>query len=738
MAKETRYRIVKTFDEVKKVVEYCKKTGYASIDFETKAKGPKGPSISKEDKVPTGPQHKEDEPTLLGITFQTGSCYLIPLFHADSPFSREETLNILRYVGKHIVSNVNIIKICWNLKFEFKWFHRYGYTFMGYCIDGMLAKYLLEEEPPNDLKSIVARYFPQFANYEDHVRNLKIKYRGWEHIPIKDLAPYCAIDCDLTLRLALFLEKKVIKTGFYSLFRNMCMMQVKVLGESEMMGLPIDVKYLKGIIKTQGVAIKKNLRKLKGHSKIRTFQNWRLKNHIKKLIKTCKDEIAKLRKDPKDKSRMIANREAKISQYIAGQLITKKEVLGEVNFNSPNQLVDLLYYSEGGFNFKIIKYTKDKETKQPTDRPSTDEEVLLLLQLKDKSGFIKALLSHREMTKLYSTYMVGIEHQVSSRNTLHGEFWIHGTVTGRLSSRNPNLQNIPRDTTSSLIKTMFIPPKDHLLLEVDYGQAELRVVAELAGDKAMIEIFQKNYNIHVATAAKINNKFDEYERINQILSEPNHKDNLYWEKQKKRGKVLNFSILYLQSDAMTAAQMGVSEKEAARFKEDWFNAFPSIKQWMKDQERFVKEHGYVMNMFGRKRRLPDIWDSSRGTQNKAIRDSINAPIQGTSSDFTQFASIIIRERRQRGELIWSDDPKYQYQAYTVHDSMGLFVMPKYIHKVVPIISDICSNPDTLKYFNFEMEKVKMKVSPEVGKTWGGLVKYNPWENYSKLLENVKA
>lgn len=733
MAQRTKYRIIKSFDQLKKVVEYCKQTGVASIDFETKATGPRGPSISKNDKNPTGPAHKEDEPTVLGITYQIGSGYLLPLFHKDSPFSRNEALSMVQYVGRHVCENINITKFCWNLKFEYKWFHRYGSTMRGFLNDGMLLKYMLEETPPSDLKSIVARYFPEFANYEDEVNKLKSKYGGWEHIPIKNLAPYCITDCDLTLRLSLFLERKVIAKGFYSLYRNMCMMQTRVLAESEMMGLPIDTEYLDSIIKTQGAKIRTNLRKLTHHQKIRLFQKWRIEQHTRKLIVDCQAEIKELRADKtRDTSRMIKNREEKISRYIAGELRTKKEVVGDVNFNSQPQLVNLLFYSPGGFNFKVVKYTKDKYTKQPTENPSTDEEALLVYKRKDKSGFIEALLSHREMSKLYSTYMVGIKHQVSSKKTLHGSFLIHGTVTGRLSSKAPNLQNIPRDTTSSLIKTMFITPPGHVLLEVDYGQAELRVVAELANDKAMIEIFAKNYNIHVATAAKINGKFHEYEKIKAIIADPKHPDSLYWEKQKKRGKVLNFSILYLQSDAMTADQMGVSEKEAAKFKAAWFEQFPAIKEWMSDQEEFVRMNGYVMNMFGRKRRLPDIWDPKKGTQNKAIRDAINAPIQGTSSDFTQFASVILREKRIRGDIKWTDDQRYIYQAYTVHDSLGFFVQPQYLQTCIPIISDVCSNPDTLKYFGFEMKKVKMKVSPEVGKTWGGLQEYNPKVDYSKI------
>jgi|SRR6478609_1657096 len=735
MSKFSRFRKVTTFEEVKKVVEFCKQTGYASIDFETRATGPLGPSIG-EDKNPTGPHHKEDAPTLIGISFQPGSGFGIPLFHKESPFSPKECLQILHYIGKELCENINVIKVCWNLKFEYKWFLRYGHTMQGLLLDGMLMKYLLEEVPPNDLKSMAERYYPDFADYEDEVKKAVVKYKGWGNIPMDLLLPYCVTDCDITLRLVLLFEPKVIKNGFYNLFRNMCMMQVRVLAESEMMGLPIDVEYLDELIVTQGKRIEVNLRRLMKHSKVRNFQRWRVKQKVKKLIKETSIEIEEIKKDKtkRNPERLIKSRQEKISRYIAGQLLTKKEVVGDFNLNSPDQVVDFLYVAPGGLRLPVIEYTKDKQTKQPTNRPSTAEETLLKLKKKDKSGFLTGLLNHREMSKLYSTYMVGIRRNLTSEKyTLHGEFRIHGTVTGRLSSRNPNLQNLPRTITSSLIKRMFIPPPGHLLVEVDYGQAELRVVAELANDTAMIEIFQKNYNVHVATGAKINHKFQDYDKIKAILSDDTHPDHTFWEKQKKRGKVLNFSILYLQSDKMTAEQMGVSEREAAKFKQEWFGAFPRIKEWMDEQEERLMEDGYVMNMFGRKRRLPDIWDNSKGKRNAAIREAINSPIQGASSDFTQFASINIRERALRGDMIWTEDIKYLKQAYTVHDSLGFFVQPKYIHTVVPIINKICSDPETLKYFNFKMHKVQMKVSPEVGVTWGALKDYNKDEDYTKLL-----
>lgn len=738
--KNTRYIICTKKSQVLELIRCCLITRYASLDFETKAEGPYGVSLDDDEdkKLPCGPQYKEDAPTVIGISYQPGITYVIPLDHHESPF-KGHTKGILRLLSRQIFENRSVIKVGYNLKFELRWLIRYGCTFKGIVLDVMLAKYLLDEERPNDLKSLVSNKIPEYSGYEDEVRNLRKQYRTWALIPLEKLSPYNAIDCDLTLRLLFQLEPKLIAGGFYNLFRNMCNMQTRVLAESEAMGMNVDRKYLRNLCETTKNEIDKYLHILLAHHKIKGFQRWRLKEKAKKLIKEVQAEIKEIlvdeNKNDAQKQRLINARNQKVSRYIAGELITKKEKVDDFNMNSPNQLVDFIYLSPAGLDMPIVKYTKNKETKQDTDRPSTDEEALEQLIFKDKSGFIKQLMAYRTITKLYSTYMVGMEYRMTPNDRIHGSFLIHGTVTGRLSSKNPNLQNIPRDTTSSQIKRMFICPPGHVLLECDYGQAELRVVAELSGDKAMLDIFNKGYNVHVATACKMNKCFDEYDKVKAILKDPKHPEFTHWEKEKKKGKTLNFSILYMQSDKETAKQMTfefgyeVTMDEAAAFKLDWFDEFPGIKKWIKNQAVMVKRDGYVKNMFGRKRRLPDINSTMTGKINKAIRDAVNAPVQGASSDFTQLATIELRRDILRGDLIMTDYVEYLPQAYTVHDSIGFYIQPKYIHEAVPKVLELMHRGMTQKYFGFEMEKCMMKASPEIGMHWGDLKEYDPKKDY---------
>lgn len=730
----SKLRIVKSSRDIDKLIEYVKQTKYCSLDFET-----------------TGTEFYEEQvvPTILGISFQPGSAYIIPLAHKESKF-RHKYKRILYKIGKAIMEDYDIVKIAWNGKFEYKWFLRYGIEIKGRFFDGMLAKYLLDEERPMGLKEFVRKIFPSFAGYEEEVKKI-----GFNKMGLKDLAKYCGIDCDVTLRAMMYMEPKLIKLGFYPLFRNLLMMGVRVLAESEFNGVRINREYLSSLmVKYEGLIADEESKLYKNPRLVR-YDNSSRKQVNNLMIATLQQEIADISKgESKQKARMISSRKDKINQIIAGKFrgkVGKLKSYESLNLNSPIQLADLLFLNSKGFKFKIVKYTVNKKTKKPTTTPSTDESVLMELKDKDGSGLIDQLLKYRELTKLYSTYIKGINEIVSSQGRVHASFQLHGTVTGRLSCVEPNLQNIPRDTTASDIKKMFLPEENQLLLEVDYGQAELRVLAEMAADKAMIEIFDRGFNIHLATACKQHFKsLDNYNFVKSMVSKaesksgeelerPENKELLFWAKQKKKAKTINFGIVYGQGDPKLAEGMGVPVEEATEFRIGWFKAFPQAVEEIERLQKMAQTKGYVLNMFGRKRRLPDAmfrdkWEAKRynmmGKFLEALRQAVNAPIQGTASDFGLLSQIVIRKYKKLGWL-----PRNLVQLYTVHDSIGYSIMPKYIHYSVPIIVKICDNPETLKYFGFELQHVKMKVSQEVGLNWGEIKAYDNWKNYQKILEN---
>ena len=728
------YKIIKNEKELDRLIKYCKKTGYASVDFETNAL----------------PFHSSlGYPTILGVSFQPGSGWIIPLGHFDSIF-KDDYVRILKKFGKEIIENPHILKIAQNIKFEMQWFKKYGINMRGRLFDTMLAKYLLDEERPHGLKDQVNRFLPEYGGYESYEgSNLP-----WDKKPLLGLSQYCAMDCDLTMRLMFFYEQKLINNNFYSLFRNMLMMGCRVLFESEYEGMKIDVPYLTDLVARKTIEIDNNLLLLNDHPAVKRFDAARLRRVKKKMITDLQEEILNIRglvdeklqecgtereaeyfKFKNQKTRTIKNREDKIGKYIAGEFTTKKEIesLSPFNFNSTNQLRELLFMDRKGFRFDIVKYTVDKKTKKDTDKASTDGDTLEILSSVDESGFIKQLMEHRGMIKLYSTYMVGMLERTSEAGYVHGKFNLHGTVTGRLSSSEPNLQNIPRDTTSSDIKTMFIPPKGNVIMQLDYSQAELRVLAAQANETAMLDAFNAGSDIHTATACK---KYEaDYDQVADILADGNHPEYTTWKIRRKQAKTINFGIVYGQGAGLLAESLSepeqgmiVSKKDAQGFLDDFAKDFPRITKHIINQHKLAHKQAFVRNVFGRKRRLPEIDSRDSFKRSQAERQSVNAPIQGAASDYTLFSSILIRHEKIMGKL-----PMELRQIATVHDSLIFYVPPHHLKGIVPKLYNICRNPGTMKWFGFQITSVEMKVDFEVGEDWGQLKDYNNTRDYKDIL-----
>jgi DNA polymerase I len=702
--------IITKRSQLKKLIRHCKQTGYCCFDFET-----------------TGLEYYKEEnyPTVLSVSFQPGSSWVIPLGHFDSPF-KDHYEEILKEFGKAVLENINITKIAWNLSFELKWCYRYNIFPKGRLFDAMLAKYLLDETRPNDLKSMVTRFLPEFSQYENEIENL-VKKHGWAGVPLEELCTYAALDSDLEFRLYLMFEKRLIEKGLYTLFRNLLMMAVRVLSESEYRGFRINKARLLELKKEYQVKIDDCEDKLRYNPRFYKYEQNRLKRVKKDYIKSLKEEMESLDPD----SRPYKNRESKISMISLGNFTTQKEVemMAPFNFGSPHQLKDLLFLSKKGFGFDIVKYTED-EYGNETDNPSTAEDVLLELKKIDKSGFINQLLEYRGLLHIRNNFIDGFikkEHE----ERLHGSYLLHGTVSGRLSSRGPNMQQIPRITTNPDIKPLFIPSPGKVIMQVDYSQAELRVMAAMAQEKEMLRWFKEGRDIHLASACKKHN-FD-YDKAKAILKDIEHPDNTLWVKQRKQAKTINFGIIYGQhanhlSESLSTDDYRVTKEEAQLFLDDFFRDFPRVRNFINKQHRLAKTNGYVVSPFGRKRRLPEIESINWSKKAEAQRQSVNAVIQGCASDYTQFSSILIWEEIQKGNL-----PISLKQLATVHDSLIYECYPEDIHKVIPIMRAICEDPQTKQWFGFKLRGITMAVDFEIGNNWGSLSNYEIDKDYSSLV-----
>ena len=393
-------------------------------------------------------------------------------------------------------------------------------------------------------------------------------------------------------------------------------------------------------------------------------------------------------------------------------------------------MVDLLYNSNHGFKFPVIAYTVDKH-KKPTNNPSTAEDTLIKLKEHDKSGFIDTLLDLRGVQTINSTFIVGLGDLVQNDGGVHPTFLIHGTVSGRLSSRNPNGQNIPKTMVNPDVKLQFIPPKNQLFLSYDYSQAELRILAHLANESTMLEWFRTGKDIHLASACK--KYHEDYNEIIKIYQDEQHPEYKLWKKRRKESKTINFGIVYEQSagklaESLSTPEEPVSKEEGQQFLDEFFQTFPKIKRFIDRQHKFMEKHGYCVSLFGRRRRCPKVYSENYGEYLEALRQSTNAPVQSAASDMALFASVIVYGKVKKGEL-----PPMK-EVNTVHDSVYQFILPKYITPdTIYNIWDICRNPSTKEYFGFSIDDVDMSMDFTIGRNMAEELPYIPGYDYNKLL-----
>lgn len=612
---QTRYVIIKNKRMLKKVINLCKYTGYASVDYET-------------DGSPI--YNKSFKPTILSVSWMPGFGASIPLDHFETKNYTSPGWNwkkMLRKFGEEVIENYDIVKVAWNWKFDDQINQKYQIFYRGTCLDGMLAKYLLNEEKPNDLKSMVRRYLPEYGNYEKQDAFDKIP---WDQKELDPLCHYGCQDTDYTLRLMIFFEKKLIDLGLYSTFRNLIMSASRVLTSVEKNGLYLDREFNNQLLETYKPKIDAARQAIYALPRVKKFEKKYNQEKIDKYIQSIESELEELDyNDPKDK-RKIASREQKISNIKAGIFTTKKEqeLIRPINLGSPIDLPALMY-SEDGFHFDVIK---DNES----GKPSTDEETLTNLRLtikkpdSPKAIFLDKLLELRGLEKMYTGFIKGWSNEVQDDSRLHGRFNIHGTTSGRLSSSSPNAQQIPKTSVDPNIKLQLKAPKGTLYIASDFSQAELRIMAHLSGDETYLNAFNSGQDPHLAIAAT---KYHiPYEEALKIYEDENHPDHKIWKVRRKQAKQIAFGLIYGIGAKLLAVKLSdpksgiiVTPEEAQKEMDIFFSQHPKLKTFLKKQEKFLRKNGYLVSLFGRKRRLPQIYSSDRGEEAYALRLALNFP-----------------------------------------------------------------------------------------------------------------
>lgn len=322
-----------------------------------------------------------------------------------------------------------------------------------------------------------------------------------------------------------------------------------------------------------------------------------------------------------------------LSDYMKEKLAETEDFIYQLagepfNINSPKQVAEVLYDKLG------IKSKKRKR--------STSAEILE--ELADEYEICEYILQHRKFSKLRSTYTEALPALISKRDgRLHTTYNQAATVTGRLSSSNPNLQNIPiRSEDGSKIRAAFCPQdkENYVILSADYSQIELRLLAHIAQDEHLIEAFNNNVDVHTLTASKV---FDVPQ--SEVTKE-----------MRRKAKAVNFGIVYGQSKYGLARALGISNNQAGEFMDKYFDSYPKIRQYMAEKTDFVREHGYVETLMGRRRYLSaELSSSNYQIREFAERAAINQPLQGTAADLIKAAMIEtdkrMTERKMKSKMV---------------------------------------------------------------------------------------
>jgi len=511
---------------------------------------------------------------LVGISVcaQVGEAYYIPCGHQTN----EQQLAIQEIIEtlKPIFEDEKYTKYLHNTKFDQLVLHAHGLQLKGVGFDSFIAaKLLLKEWQSAGLKQLSLYFFDEpMLSYEDVVKDNK--YKNFSQVPLELATRYAAADAHQTFKVTQHLQHHFTDKKLRSLYQEIDHPLAQLLFEMEVEGMYLDTKVLK-----------------------------HLNTKVIKELNTVDQQIHAL----------------------------LGSISGSINFNSPKQIEQLLFYQLG-----LPRQKKNIKSK----RYSTDHEVLSKLS---KLHPVPALIiRYRELYKLKSTYIDALPTYINPKTgKIHTTFSQTSTATGRLSSSNPNLQNIPTDSDGYgiEIRAAFKPQKDYIFLSADYSQIELRVMAHLTQEQRLIEAFLDNRDIHTETAAHL---FD-------VSLEKTSPD------QRQIGKRINFSILYGLTPYGLSRELDIPIKDAKYYIEKYFEQYPAVPIWIEKTIKQVKETGYVETEWGRRRYMPGIYERNKVLYEEARRVVINTRVQGTAAEIMKLGMLrldnVLKEKSLDAKIV---------------------------------------------------------------------------------------
>lgn len=683
-AAPTYYQTVDTVEGFLELIKYLKEHDLIALDTET-----------------TSWDFLNDQLLCISFSCRENSGIVLPLkrhkvvegqeYHnqLEDVFTPEQMEQVIWPQLREVLNDSSVTKILQNYSFDLQFLRRYGIT-MNDPIDiedTMLMHYTYNPEPAHDLKSMALMHtdmgeYDKFLNdlRTEVAKKLKLKKEDctFDYVPDGPLWHYSAADADATFRMYHYLKPKLVNEGMYDVYRTFVMPTRWVLNDVEWGGVSIDIPYLDDLVVQYKQKLVDKLAEIQTHPEI---------------VKYC----TRRRQKAMDARRARYKTSTYFSKKYTEDQYAEEEPQFLFNPNSHTQLTELIIDQMG------LKKLKESRA---TGNPSFDNDTIQLYA--KQHPFMKLLAEYRSLVTMNGTYVVGMRSRVSTDNKIRTDYLVHGTVTGRLSSRDPNLQNLPRDAYD--VQRAFVSDTGCLWVAMDWKQAEFRCWANFSQDPQMLRDINAGHDIHKLVAAlgsgvQIPTGDISKERFKELTA-------LVTKPMRQVAKDVVFGVMFGRGPASVAEQLGITEEEAVHVLDVFFSRYPTAKGWIVDNVNFARLNGYTKTFFGRRRFYPDINAREPWIRQEAERQATNMPIQGTATDITN-AIAASRIKWQIEHANPSFDPRTR-QIMTIHDALYFNVAVDDVKRFVPMILEEATRPIP----NFS---VKLEVEMKIGESWESAV-----------------
>ncbi len=660
----------------------------------------------------------------LSFSYKAETAFFLPLDHPGHVWSKKERAYIVKML-KVLLEAKHNRKIAHNGKYDIKYIRKVlDILVEHYDFDTLLAHYVAvnEQAGTHGLK-ILAWEFTDMGGYDDALDEYKREHpeadpdQGghYGNIPLEIIWQYGAADADCTFRLY-EIFKPMIHEKFADVFYNIVMPAVHGLADIEYEGAPIDIEWLRYCQQEFPRLLAIELNRLREFPEVLAVENAltqaalsKKKAERVKRFKVRSQAILELQATyPVKAEKSLARLRGDIERAKLRPVVVKPI---EFNPKSPDQ-VTMLFYD-------FMEYTHTKKTKE--GNRSADKEVLKDWWFEHKHPVIMAVGKYVKLMTLYAMFVRDLDDIMGDDGRIRGSYNVAGTETGRLSMSEPNLQQIPRnleddakepfvDASWPSIKRLFASlDDDYVVMQFDYSQAELRVLAALSQDPVLLQAYANDEDVHQRVSAEV-----EHVEFDQVTKE-----------QRNKAKRVNFGLLYGQGAKKLAALIGCTLEEAKDFIARYFKRLKKVQKWINGRKAQVRETGESWSPDGRLRRLMSAFSPDENIVARAERQGVNSPIQAAASDCTlkSIPRIIawLKENKMLSRIV-----------ITVHDSILMLVHKSEVAAVAENVVNIMENPIMSEW----LKGVKMKADREAGKNWGQLYKIKNVEDVPQVMEEI--